>query len=110
MVIIRGESILLSVLLSPVVGCVFLCTRVCVPHWTEFPKGGSWVVFMYTPLWLLIHHLLSQDECSPNVDSDFSGGEITGGIHLPSCLFQHCLNDSVFFHVDYRIHPERYIK
>ena len=67
MVIIRGESILLSVLLSPVVGCVFLCIRVCVPHRTEFPKGGSWVVFMYTPLWLLIHHLLSQDECSPNV-------------------------------------------
>ena len=30
MVIIRGESILLSVLLSPVVGCVFLCIRVCV--------------------------------------------------------------------------------
>ena len=63
-----------------------------------------------TELFLAFNKEFGQDECSPNVDSDFSGGEITGGIHLPSCLFQHCLNDSVFFHVDYRIHPERYIK
>ena len=63
-----------------------------------------------TELFLAFNKEFSQDECSPNVDSDFSGGEITGGFHLPSCLFQHCLNDSVFFHMDYRIHPERYIK
>ena len=63
-----------------------------------------------TELFLAFNKEFSQDECSRNVDSDFSGGEITGGIHLSSCLFQNCLNDSVFFHVDYRIHSERYIK
>lgn len=24
---------------------------------SEFPKGGTWVVSVHTPLWLLTHHL-----------------------------------------------------
>lgn len=50
----------------------------------------------------------SQDECSP--DNGFPGSRITGGPHFPCCLFLHHLNDSIFFHVEYRIHPEKYIK